>query len=382
MKKIIIMLFTILLNSSLIFSSEAKTINVLITDVTLPYSIKINGKYKAYNYKYKSDIITDTITNEIEIVEHPKGLKIEDAGIFKEGIVFETDNGFTLNGKSYDGNIMFIPYKKDMIVINTVDLEKYVEAVLTEEIGLDWHSEAVKAQSVAARSYALFHILKNDGKLPYDVDNTTKFQVYKGRDRVNANIRNAVKDTSYQVLTYNSKIVPGYFSANCAGHTTSSLNAFGVYVPYLVGADCPYCLPYSKPWKATFSDNDLNMIFKPLNLKVDNNTKYLRNTDSNRKAESINVINGDNIKNISARDFRNLFTLDLVPSFTFDVEKSENGLLITGNGKGHGVGLCQWGAFGQAASGRIYTDILKHYYKDINVAIYTIINEELVPDIW
>ncbi|TKZ22854.1 hypothetical protein EZH24_13175, partial [Brachyspira catarrhinii] len=79
----------------------ATTIKVHLTEVKAPYTIDIKGPYKAYNYKYESEIVSALTNERVMVVEHRLGLKVNDVGIYKEGIVFETEDGFTLNGIEY-----------------------------------------------------------------------------------------------------------------------------------------------------------------------------------------------------------------------------------------------------------------------------------------
>ena len=96
------------------------------------------------------------------------------------------------------------------------------------------------------------------------------------------------------------------------------------------------------------------------------------------KAMNIKIDNND----ISSRDFRTVLSPKLVPSLNFTINKIDNGIIITGKGSGHGVGMCQWGAYGMAQVQKDYEEILKFYYNGIDVVDYYISNKNLEPDIW
>lgn len=357
----------------------ATTIKVHLTDVKAPYTIDIKGPYKAYNYKYESKIVSALTNERVIVVEHRLGLKVNDVGIYKEGIVFETKEGFTLNGIEYYGTLKFIPYNGNMIVINELNIEDYVKGVLPHEMSPDWPIEALKAQAVAARTYAMFHILKNNGNIPYDVDNTTKYQVYNGKEKINWAVEQAVDRTKYEIAVYNDKVIATYFSALCGGHTDSAKNVFGISVPYLEGVECPYCNAQIKTWTNALSYNELNNDFANYSVNVDEKSSFGITMDpKSGKATNIKIDNND----ISSRDFRSVLSPKLVPSLNFTINKIDNGIIITGKGSGHGVGMCQWGAYGMAQVHKNYEDILKFYYNGIDIIDYNFISETLEPDIW
>ncbi len=370
---LILVLFII---NSIFAFAQINNIKVYLTDVKAPYTINIKGPYKAYNYKYESEIISGLTNETVMVVENRLGLKVNDVGVYKEGIVFETKDGFTLNGKEYYGSLKFIPYNNTMIVINELDIEDYVKGVLPHEMSPSWPMEALKAQAVAARTYAIFHILKNNGEKPFDVDNTTKYQVYNGREKINWNTEQAVDRTKSEIAVYNNKVIATYFSALCGGYTDSAKNVFGANVPYLEGVECPYCNAQIKPWTNALSYKELNNDFA---LEANENSSIKVNKDP-KSGKAVNIKIDE--KDIPSRDFRNKLSPVIVPSLQFSIEKVDNGIIITGKGSGHGVGMCQWGAFGMAQVKKDYKEILKFYYKGIEIVDYNKVNIKLEPDIW
>lgn len=356
----------------------ATTIRVYLTDVKAPYTINIKGPYKAYNYKYESEIVSALTNETVMVVEHRLGLKVNNVGIYKEGIVFETADGFILNEKEYYGSLKFIPYKGDMIAINELNIEDYVKGVLPHEMSPDWPIEALKSQAVAARTYAMFHILKNNGELPYDVDNTTKYQVYNGKEKINWTVEQAVDRTKYEIAVYKNKVIATYFSALCGGHTDSAKNVFGTAVPYLEGVQCPYCNAQIKTWTNALSYKELNNDLANYSVNADEKSSIGMTMDP-KSGKAVNIKIDDN--DISSRDFRSILSPKLVPSLNFTINKIDNGIIITGKGSGHGVGMCQWGAYGMSQVKKDYEDILKFYYKGIDIVDYNNI-KSLAPDIW
>ncbi len=382
-KNIMLMILTLVISSQVSFGKTSQKISVYLTDVQAPYTLVIDGKYKAYNYMYESEIVSALEgQNSVVLNAHELGLKIDEVGVYKEGIVFETsENGFNLNGIDYYGDIMFVPYEGKLIPINTLKVEDYVKGVLPHEMSPDWPVEALKAQAVAARTYAMFHILNNDGKKPFDVDDTTKYQVYNGKVKINWTVTQAVDSTKYEIATYEDRVIASYFFALCGGHTDSALNAFGASVPYLGGVACQYCNAKITVWTNAVTYDHLNSTFgKDYNFNATPDSKIItKKADlSSGKVSSVAIEAHD----INARDFRSALTPSVVPSLNFSIKQIGNGLVVTGVGNGHGVGLCQWGAFGMAQVKKDYKEILNFYYKGIDIQDYTTMDVELVPDVW
>lgn len=128
----------------------------------------------------------------------------------------------------------------DLRVVNKVGLEDYMRAVVPHEAYATWHPEALKAQALAARTYALA-IVKGDGR-DYDQFDDTRSQAYAGAARETAATDAAVRATRNQVVTYRGEIVPTYFHSSSGGHTENVEVGFrgAQPAPYLVGVDDPY----------------------------------------------------------------------------------------------------------------------------------------------
>lgn len=158
-------------------------------------AIKYNGKY----YKIDSDNIV---------------LKIE-----KEGFV-------SVKSKWYRGFFMIQNKNGKLTVINNVGIEDYIKGVLPSEMPSGWEVEALKAQAIAARSYALANLGKR-AKYGYDLNDTTEDQVYGGAGAETAKTNQIVEDTKGLVLIYDYKIIPAYYSASAGGQTINASSAWG-----------------------------------------------------------------------------------------------------------------------------------------------------------
>ena len=269
---------------------------------------------------------------------------------------------------NFSKNTMVRIYRTKTKKIEVVPLEEYVIGVVAGEMPASFNIEALKAQSVAARSYIMYKIIHNKGK-EYDVVDTVLNQVYMDdtelKDRwgndyeVNKEkIVNAVKNTAYQYITYNGKVADALFFSTSSGYTENSEDVFVSKVHYLqsVKSEWDEISPvYSEQKKYTYDD-----FCKKLQISVTNKIeiKIIEQT----KAGKIKKLKINN-KTFTGSDFVNL--LDLRSSnFTI---KLEDKVIITTKGYGHGVGMSQYGAEGMARAGYKYDEILKYYYTDIKI---------------
>ncbi len=242
-----------------------------------------------------------------------------------------------------------------------VDLEDYVASVLSGEVPGSWPSEALKAQAIAARTYAVAKMRERRAK-NFHVQSTVTDQVYK----INPGpvFVAAAKATYGLVLTKDKKLVETSFHSTCGGKTADSQTVWGRSYEHLRGVICNYCKA-SKTyfWRESVSLLELEAKFKQ---KI-NGINILNRSEDGR------VINlelcGEHKKRLSGNDFRMTMGWTKVRSTLIDsIEFSDNHVEIKGRGFGHGVGLCQHGAMGMAQGGKRFQEILYHYYPNTILA--------------
>lgn len=170
-----------------------------------PYRNKIAIRYNGKYYKIDSDNVV---------------LKTE-----KEGFV-------SVKNKWYRGNLMIQNKGGKLTVINNVGIEDYIKGVLPSEMPSGWESEALKAQAIAARSFALANLGKR-AKYGYDLNDTTEDQVYGGASAETSKTNQVVDDTKGLVLIYDTKIIPAYYSASAGGQTINASAAWGSDLPFI-----------------------------------------------------------------------------------------------------------------------------------------------------
>ena len=132
----------------------------------------------------------------------------------------------------YRGNILVHNSGNGLILINDVDLESYIQGVVPSEMPARWNTEALKAQAIAARSYAVANMGKR-AKYGFDVNDTTEDQVYKGASGETIKTNDIVKSTRGQVLVYGNKVIPAYYHASSGGQTLPSSAVWSKDLPFV-----------------------------------------------------------------------------------------------------------------------------------------------------
>ena len=268
-----------------------------------------------------------------------------------------------VNGKKYHGSVEISPSDKGMLVVNELPLEDYLVGLINCEISSQWPMEAVKAQAVVARSYAVYQktIRKN---AVYHLESTVIDQVYDGCEIEDSRADRGVKETTGEVLTYNNNVIQAFYHSNCGGHTEAAENVWGYDLPYLRGVDCSYCLstPAAK-WEQTISINKMETLLRNNGYPVAG-LRDIRIGNKNRsgRVTDLALITAKGRMTISAINLRKAIGYTVVKSTNFDVRIAGDNVIFTGIGYGHGVGLCQWGAKQRAAEGFDYREILSYYY--------------------
>lgn len=273
----------------------------------------------------------------------------------------------------YFGSFLIKIMNGKVLPINIIDIETYLKGVVGCEMSDYFPLEALKAQSVAARNYALSRLGWEAAK-GYDFDDTTGYQVYNGYNPIYTNVINAVNQTKGQVLLYNEALVETLYSAWHGGVSENSENVWGNYVPYLRSVADSY---ESNSWPNgnrvltnatiqstlvtklylaatdTFIKLDLNSITKFPSGRISNINIIYKNAAGTILTKSVTK---DNTRTFLALP-SNLYTV------TYDAVSAA--YTFTGKGNGHGLGMSQIGAKNRASAGQTYDQILKFYYQNV-----------------
>lgn len=273
-----------------------------------------------------------------------------------------------INSHKAPEKIIIAVKKKKVEIVGVLPLEEYLVGVLLSEVPKTWPMEALKAQSVAARSYALA-VMRERKKENYHLESSVLDQVYKfhGKTEQNlayANVESAVRSTKGQFLATGLGLpVKTFFHADCGGSTTTSKNAWTDIRDSkneVVVLDKSCALSHRNSWGFSLSLEELEAL---TGLQGISRIEADMSKDDQR-VRSVHMLNGlgQRLKSFSGNEFRSLLGFNKLKStrFTFSVEGKT--LNFIGRGFGHGVGLCQWGSKAMADRGRKYSEILAHYY--------------------
>ena len=278
----------------------------------------------------------------------------------------------------YRGNLEIRPENGKLAAVNSLNIEDYLRGVVPSEMPASWPFEALKAQAVAARNYALQQAEVTRGKT-FNVFSDQHSQVYGGYDAETAATDRAVEETRGMVMLSRGSLIDAFFHSCSGGHTENSEDVWRVPLPYIRSkAD-----PYDKNdryynWKVTCTAEKLREQLNQSGLKFKTVTdiQELARTASGARVEKIAVSGtGQDGKPLreevaNADNVRIVLGLKSAPSAiekTLDKDKKLSAVTLKGSGWGHGLGMSQWGASGMAKEGYNYQDILKYYYTGISL---------------
>lgn len=269
-----------------------------------------------------------------------------------------------VQGREYRGIIEVRANRHGLLlVINDLDIEDYLIGVVAEELPHDWEIEAIKAQAVAARTYAIYQ-KRSSGSRPYHITATVNAQVYGGRLSERESTTRAVRETHGVVLMYKGRPIPAFYHSSCGGQTEDASQLWNIDAPYLKGVDCS-CQEISKygAWERRFNIKDIVSALGRLGIKArDISSIKIGHITKAGRVKDLYIRHGDRITAVSAERFRAALGYGAIPSVFFEVSFLNGELVLSGRGMGHGVGLCQWGAREMAQKGHDFLSILRHYY--------------------
>lgn len=277
-------------------------------------------------------------------------------------------NCVKVNGRSYRGFI-WVDIRNDLLlVINHVGLEEYLYSVLPLEVSPSWPEHALKAQAVAARTYALYHRVKRQRET-YDVFSTTSSQVYGGKQVEQPVTQNAVDLTKGLILTYDGKIVLALYHANSGGQTERVDDVWGGRLPYLSNIEDEFST--NQPgfsWEKTLSVDELQKRLKKFGLPVSSIVDIIPVEKAvSGRIKKLQIYQDKDSFYLTGNSFRLIVGPSEVKSSNFEVKREKKKFIFKGNGYGHGVGMSQWGAYEMAKRGNDFKKILRFYYPGTNI---------------
>lgn len=253
----------------------------------------------------------------------------------------------------------------------TLPLEEYLIGCVSAEMPALFHEEALKAQAICARTYALRKLLEGrsypmGADLTDDPNNCQAYidaKEFARRHPSNTqsllnNITKAVRSTRGMVMTYKGEPIDALYHSTCGGKTESAVQVWGKDITYLQSVKCEYCKAssyYQRRQEFTWDE-----IKESLHLSDSEAAVKVMATTSTGRVKTVSF----DQQTISGEKLRQSLNL---PSLWLDLKAEKNKLIINSRGYGHGVGLCQFGANGMAQQGCDYKKILNHYYHNIDL---------------
>lgn len=254
--------------------------------------------------------------------------------------------------------------------IDNIFFEEYIVGVLAGEMPIYFEKEALKAQAVAARSYALKRMEYNKDN-EYDVVDSIMNQVYLDNDYLKSvwgnnytdninKLREAVNDTSMEYLEYDGEVIDALFFSTSNGYTETASLVFDIDLPYLKSVKSTWDEKTSSAFRNTTSI-DIRSFYEKLGLTYSDtfDFKVLKRSSTNRIISL--SINGNEYSG------RSLYNKLGLRSTDFSLKKDGDKIIISTIGYGHGVGMSQYGALGMAEDGYNYEEILSYYYSGTKI---------------
>ena len=317
----------------------------IVVDNKIDTAVNNSNSVDVVNNESVSEPVANTTASEsINTVSEPEVV---------EQVQEEVDNNIYVSVRRSDGRVV------------SLELEDYVTGVVGAEMPALFSSEALKAQAVIARTYALKansmgQVLSDNESTQSYKDNGELASLWGGNySSYYSKIKDAVNSTKGVYLTYNGNYIEAVYHSTSNGRTEDSSNVWGNYYPYLVSVDSVYdntnpSFSISK----SFSYSDLS---SKLGIGVNSSSEFnILGYTSGGRVSSISI-DGNQFSGVSFRSMLGLRSAD------FDIVKNDDGVVITTRGYGHGVGMSQYGANGMGKAGYSYQDILLHYYPGVSL---------------
>jgi len=269
-----------------------------------------------------------------------------------------------LDGRPYRGVLrMHREPGGRLMTVNVLPLEEYVRGVMRAEIAPDWPLEAMKAQAVVARTYALYAVLTS-GEAPYDLTATTASQLYAGAWGEDTRSDEAVRGTRGVVLTYEGMVIPAFYHSASGGMTEDAVEVWEKRYPFIVGVPDPFSAgaPHHL-WEETLPEETLRrrLAAGGYALGVIGSIELDGRSRSGR-IQRLLIRHASGLLTLDAKAFRRLVGAEVLRSTNFTILRNGAGFTFVGKGWGHGVGMSQWGAKGMAELAFAYEEIVQYYF--------------------
>ncbi|WP_246845613.1 SpoIID/LytB domain-containing protein [Bdellovibrio sp. ZAP7] len=336
-------------------------------------------RFQILSQPYRNVAIPDSGSAEVRVMKkngkHIWALRLnnrDNEHLFKDKYLMIQGENLRVGAQSLPSRVLLSAGPGEQVdVVGVLPLDEYLAGVLSSEMPTNWPIETLKAQAVAARSYAL-SVMEERADKPYHLESSVLDQVFRhvaDGDESDPKLQKALKavrDTAgVKLFAGNHNVLKAYYHADCGGHTTLAKNVWsgGVNSGVAVDNSCP-TNPKAN-WTVKITRTELAR-----KLRMDDVTKLTLDRASNdTRVRGVKVaMNEGEQKYVNANEFRQALGFSELRSTLFEMKQDGDLYTFTGRGFGHGVGLCQWGSRALGLKGQNFVQILKHYYPAARVA--------------
>ncbi|MBU1061675.1 MAG: SpoIID/LytB domain-containing protein [Candidatus Omnitrophica bacterium] len=342
-------------------AGKSVSLRILVNDGAKNIRLRIKGHYKIVDFESG-----EVLRQERNLRD--TALSMEDIG--SEGIRILPGRGSRvyINDRQFRGEIDIIKSEKEsLFVVNHVDIEEYLYGVLYHEVSHRWPMEVLKAQAIVSRTYALYQKLVSKNKY-FDLTSDIYSQVYGGRTSETWRTRLAVNLTNGQILTYNGKVFPSYYHATCGGSISDASSIWNIDIPALRSKPCSFCtLSPHFSWKKELRLKDIEDKLRKGGYNISLVSIGILKRDESGRILDLMLKGKESDIELSGNKFRLLVGPNIIKSTNFEVEIKNAFIAFYGKGWGHGIGMCQWGAYNMSRKGWKVDQILEYYYPETEI---------------
>jgi len=299
-----------------------------------------DGTFKIYNLKSNS-LVSEEHNKIVKLLSHDKGIEILGKGVYSGPIkitpVGNTKIMVMFNGQKYRyrGSIEIDIDKehRKLNVINIIGIEEYLYGVLKKEISPRWPKEALKAQAVAARTFAIFNMNKYIDK-GYNICASTNSQAYGGVNHEDPLTNKAVDETRGVIITYKGKPINAVYHSDSGGYTEDSENVWGSFLPYLRSVESKFEEKVSPPhhtWSYSINEKDLTKKLQKQGYKINSVVSIgpVKKSETSRTSELVFTADDNKVISMKTNDFRSLIGAELIRSTLLNIKTIGRELSIT-----------------------------------------------------
>ena len=255
-------------------------------------------------------------------------------------------------------------------LIQKASMEDYISSLLAKEMHGHWPVEALKAQAVAARTYALVKKQESVSHL-FTLENTEKHQVSGSFfDETSITRRASIATKGLILVNKRGHLTPAFFHSKCGGETYLPQQVWSDPIKSYRSVKCPFCHGHgTRDWTKSISRRRLQRVLKRAFPRAATSGKGipLQLMADQKNRDSIRFFWGGKIRRVKKSYLRKQLGRKQLPSNNFTIFQRKNRFFIKGRGLGHGVGMCQFGALEMARQGKNHRQILAHYYPQLKI---------------